>query len=57
MDKEQLFDSTMDPNKRTLIQYTVQNAKEELEQIRYLENNMNELLIGLDNLSRSDVIG
>ena len=57
MNKEQLFDSTMDPNKRTLIQYTVQNAKEELEQIRYLENNMNELLIGLDNLSRSDVIG
>ena len=57
MDQEQLFDSTMDPNKRTLIQYTVDKAKEELEQIRYYENNMNELLIGLDNLSRSDVLG
>lgn len=57
MTQEQLFDSTMDPNKRTLIQYTVNNAKEELEQIRYYENNMNELLIGLDNLSRSDILG
>lgn len=57
MDKDQLYESTMDPNKRTLIRYTIDNAKEELELIRHYENNMNELLIGLDNLSRHDVLG
>ena len=57
MDPDQLFESTMDPDKRTLIQYTVSDAKRELEEIRHYENNMNELLIGLDNLSRFDVIG
>lgn len=57
MDGKQLFDSTVDPEKRTLIRYTINDAVKELEQIKHFENNKNELLVGLDNLSRMDVIG
>ena len=57
MDGYQLFDSTIDPTKRTLVRYTIENAVKEIEQIRHFENNKNELLIGLDNLSRMEVIG
>lgn len=53
----QLFDSTLDPEKRTLIRYTIDDAIKEIEQIRHFENNKNELLVGLDNLSRMEVIG
>ena len=53
----QLFDSTIDPEKRTLVRYTISNAVKEIEQIRHFENNKNELLVGLDNLTRLDVIG
>ena len=44
MDGKRLFNSTLDPNNRTLIQYTIENAKEEIDQIRYYESNKLDLL-------------
>ena len=44
MDGKRLFDSTLDPEDRTLVQYTIENAKEEIEAIRYYESNKIELL-------------
>lgn len=57
MDGDQLFDSTVNPENRTLIRYTVDDIVKEIDQIKHFENNKNELLIGLDNLSRMQVIG
>ena len=57
MDKDQLYESTMNPETRTLIQYTVNDIKREVEEIKRIESNMSELLVGLDNLSRFDVLG
>lgn len=47
MDPWQLFDSTFDPGKdsgRTLIQYTMESVKEEIETMRLLDTNTKELL-------------
>ena len=47
MDPWQLFDSTFDPGEnsgRTLIQYTMESVKEEIETMRILDNNTRELL-------------
>lgn len=55
MDGERLFDSTLDPEKRTLIQYTIDSVKEEIETIRYYESNKN-LLITDTKLNRFDVM-
>lgn len=47
MNGDQLFESTFDPSidsNRTLIQYTMENAKEEIETMRLLNNNTRELL-------------
>ena len=57
MDPGQLYESTMNPQTRTLIQYTTDDIKKEVEQIRRIESDMSQLLIGLDNLSRFDVLG
>lgn len=46
MNPNKLYDSTMDPDNRTLVQYTVASAKEEIERIRYLESNKYELVQG-----------
>ena len=55
MNGDDLFESTMSPDKRTLIQYTLEDAKNEIEQVRYLETNKNELLEGLE-VSRMDIL-
>lgn len=47
MDPYQLFDSTFDPGEnstRTLIQYTMESAKEEIELMKILNNNTRDLL-------------
>lgn len=47
MDPYQLFDSTFDPGQnstRTLIQYTMESAKEEIELMKILNNNTRDLL-------------
>ena len=44
MDGERLFESTLDPEKRTLLRYTVDDVKDTIEQIRYYETNKAELL-------------
>ena len=55
MDGRRLFDSTLDPSKRTLIQYTMENVKEEIDTIREYENDMSRLLTDT-KLSRFDVM-
>ena len=44
MDGKRLFDSTLDPSKRSLIQYTIDDIQEEIEAIRFYENNMKALI-------------
>lgn len=39
MDGRRLFDSTLNPEDRCLIQYTVEDIKEELDMMRYYESN------------------
>lgn len=55
MDGDRLFDSTLDPEKRSLIQYTIDNIKEELNTIKTYENNLS-LLLDDVKVSRFDVI-
>lgn len=45
MDGKRLFESTLDPNNRTLLRYTVEDVKDTIEQIRYYETNKSELLV------------
>ena len=47
MDAYQLGDSTLDPDKRVLIRVTMEDAKEEIKRIRFLESNRKELLKGV----------
>lgn len=54
MDKDQLAESTLLPDNRTLVRYTVASAKEEIERIRYLESNKYELVQG-QTMTRSDL--
>jgi DNA gyrase subunit B len=46
MNADQLGDSTLLPDNRTLVRYTIASAKEEIERIRYLESNKYELIQG-----------
>ena len=55
MDGKRLFDSTLDPQNRTLIQYTIDSVKEEIDTIRYYENDMSRLL-QTTKLSRFEVM-
>lgn len=55
MDGKRLFDSTLDPSKRTLIQYTMDDVKSEIETIKYYEDDMSRLLTDV-KLTRFDVI-
>ena len=55
MDGHQLFDSTVNPDTRTLIRYTIEDAAKEIDSIRYYDNNMNELLVELKGLTREEV--
>lgn len=46
MDPKQLAESTMHPDSphRILLRYTVESAKEEVEMIRFIESNRQELI-------------
>ena len=54
---EQLAESTLHPgSNRTLIRYTVENIKKEIEQIRYIDANRDTLLKDV-KVSKEDVLG
>lgn len=55
MDGKRLFDSTLDPAKRSLIQYTIDDVQEEIEAIRFYEDNMR-ALIEDTKITRFDVM-
>lgn len=55
MDGKKLFESTVNFDNRVLIRFTLEDAKKEVEQIRYYENNINEL-ISTVKVSRFDVM-
>lgn len=55
MSGQKLFESTLNPENRTLIQYTLDDAKAAVEEIRYYENNLYEL-VKTAKVSRFDVL-
>ena len=55
MNGPKLFDSTLDPNTRTLIRYTMDSAIETIDRMRYYNNNMRELLNDI-KVTRFDVM-
>jgi DNA gyrase/topoisomerase IV subunit B len=56
MDADQLAESTMNPENRTLIRYTLDDAKEEIETIRKFESNRSKLLDHVGTVKRSDLL-
>ena len=57
MDDYQLAESVFDPDgERTLIQYTFEDAKKEIEQIKYIQSNKDQLLSKI-NVSRYELLG
>ena len=57
MDADELGVSTILPEERTLIRYTVDNVKEEVATIRELEANKRRLLEMASEINRKDLIG
>ena len=57
MDYDELGISTILPEERTLIRYTVENVKEEVATIRELESNKRRLLEMATEINRKDLIG
>ena len=59
MNPEQLFESTINPgedSQRTLIQYSIEDVKKEIETIAYLESDKFQIIKDM-KISREDVIG
>lgn len=57
MPATQLMESTILPNSnRTLIRYTIENAKESIESIRYFESNKNELIKNI-KATKAEILG
>ena len=57
MNKDQLKESTIHPKyDRTLIRYTMEDAKEELEAIREYENNSKKILSLVKNVTRDELL-
>lgn len=56
MDGPSLKESTLSVDNRVLIQYTLENTKSAINEIRYYEDNKDKLLEGIE-VSRFDVIG
>lgn len=56
MDANELAESTLLPEQRTLIQYTLESAKDEIEQIRYYESNKDRFLELITNVTRNDLV-
>lgn len=56
MDSEELWESTLDPDgNRTLVQYTMDDVKEELEIIRDYESDLSKLLDLVGTINRADL--
>lgn len=55
MNGPKLFDSTLDPDSRTIVQYTMDSALETIEKMKYCKDNMRELLNDI-TVSRFDVM-
>lgn len=53
-DPKQLYESTMDPTTRTLIQYTMQSAKEEIQTIKIIDDDRSAILRGIQ-ITRQDI--
>ena len=56
MNAPRLYESTLSKENRVLIQYTLEDVKAAINEIRYFENNKDKLLEGIE-VSRFDVIG
>lgn len=56
MDGKRLFDSTLNPENRTLIRYTMESAKQEFDTIQYYEDNK-KLLLTDTKVTRFDILG
>lgn len=54
MNDKELAESTLKPENRTLIRYTLESAKEEINNIRYIDSNFSSLLKDI-TISRQDV--
>ena len=57
MDANQLSESTMNPNTRTLIQYTVNDIDESVRIIRQYDSNKKLILHKIGIVDRADLIG
>ena len=58
MSYQKLAESTIHPDgNRTLIRYTLEDAKEELEAIREYESDMKKILSHIGSVSRSELTG
>lgn len=55
MDGQRLFNSTLDPENRCLIRYTIDNVKDEIESIKFYEDNKARLIEDV-KVSRFEVI-
>ena len=55
MDGPKLFESTLNPEKRTLIRYTVDDVKKSIEEIKYFDTNM-EMLFKDTKVTRFDIL-
>ena len=53
MNVDQLWDSTLSPQNRTLIRYTVESVEREIEEIRRIDSDKSALLKGLNLTDRS----
>ena len=58
MSYQKLAESTLHPDgNRTLIRYTLEDAKEELEAIREYESDMKKILSHIGKVSRTELMG
>lgn len=56
MPKSDLKESTLDPDSRTLLRYTMESAKEDIEFIREYESNPRKILEHVGDITRNDLI-
>jgi len=57
MDPNELYESTMDPNSRTIIQYSVDDINETMKIIRQYDSNKKLILQKIGSVDRGDLIG
>lgn len=56
MDTKELAESTLDPKSRTLIQYTMESAKEDIEFVREYESDPKKILSHIGVVTREDLL-